>query len=741
MNDRRQEEQHFTAAKLAGLPGMPKRPGEIPRKMKQLGITGRAKQGQGGGKEYPLSALPIETREAIARRMISTAAALPPADTIPLFVDRPAGSAPAAFSSTPDARAEQLAHEFEAKPDKQKAAARDALAIVQRWAELVARGFTWRAAAPALAEKHGISPATLYRWWRAVKCQPRHLWLYLLVDGYPGRRARQEMSAEAWEILKADYLRRERPTAKACIDRLRRRAKERPDWVIPSDRTLERRLDEISEVVKTMSREGPTAAKQMYPSQQRLKGHLHALAIINGDGYKHNLWVRFPDGEVRRAQTWYWQDVYSSKILGWRTDKTEHTDVIRLSFGDLIEAHGIPEAVVVDNTYAAANKTMTGGARHRFRFKVREEEPLGVFQLLNVPYHPTTPAWGQAKPIERAFGVGGVGEYIDKAPEFAGAWTGSNTLDKPEYDGKHRAIELADLERVIAREIAAWNARAGRRGAMHTGGKSCDALFAASYEAAAAAIRRPTEAQRRLWLLATEPVQASSRNGEITLNAGRVVGERLSNRYWSEELAEHAGRPVVARFDPKRLHQGVHVYTLDGRYICYADCVKPGGFNDANAGREHSRARGSYLRGARQMLEAETRMDALEAGKALAGGDGPVIPAPAAVRGKVVRGDFRDPLQRPHREAAPDTPEEARERAALAQEMTDLAAGKRATVVALAVDDPGANYRRWCALDRRLAAGEAVTDREREWHASYRASGEWATMDAMAQDFPQLKEA
>jgi len=32
--------------------------------------------------------------------------------------------------------------------------------------------------------------------------------------------------------------------------------------------------------------------------------------------------------------------------------------------------------------------------------------------------------WGQAKPVERAFGVGGLEEYVDKHPALAGAYTG-----------------------------------------------------------------------------------------------------------------------------------------------------------------------------------------------------------------------------------------------------------------------------------------------------------------------------
>lgn len=204
--------------------------------------------------------------------------------------------------------------------------------------------------------------------------------------------------------------------------------KQNKDWTIPANRTLLRRLKAIPRAVQTLAHQGSNALRDLYPAQQRSKAALHALAIINGDGYKHNLWVRFPHGEIARAKTWYWQDVYSSRVVAWRVDKTEHTDMIRLAFGDLVEQYGIPEAVLLDNTLAAANKTMSGGVKHRFRFKVREEEPDGVFKLLGCRVMWATPRHGQAKPVERAFGVGGVGEYIDKAPEVAGCWTGASPV-------------------------------------------------------------------------------------------------------------------------------------------------------------------------------------------------------------------------------------------------------------------------------------------------------------------------
>ena len=679
-----------------------------------------------GGKRrlYAIDDLPGDIQAALAKRLIVSSSAdrvsAPPGEQLVAGLSIPAPAH--------DARAAALAAQFEARSEKRKSAARTELAIVQQYRALVARGFKEKHARAAAAGAHQVDGSTVWRLWRCVRSEPPHLWLYCLGGDYPGRTARAPMSAEAWEALKADYLRPERPTAKACINRLRRAA-EAKGWAIPKTRTLERRLAELPRSLTVLARHGSKAAAQLYPAQVRDKRALSALAIVNGDGYKHNLWVEFPDGEIVRAKTWYWQDVYSNAVLAWRTDKTEHTDMIRLSFGDVVEQYGIPERVVLDNTLAAANKTMSGGVKHRFRFRVRDDEPLGVFPLLIGP-DPiiwATPGHGQAKPVERAFGIGGVGEIVDKAPEFSGAWTGGSPLDKPDYDGKTRAIPLAELEAVIAREIAAWNAHPGRRSAIARG-RSYWNVFHESYQAAP--IRRATEAQRRLWLLATEPVRAASRDGAISLDAGRAAG--MANRYWSEALIDYAGRQVVAKFDPKRLHEGVHVYTLDGRYITFAVCYEAKGFADRDAGREHNRARRQFVKGAKLQLAAERRMGALEAARTYAAAGPGTIPAPAIARGAVVRGEFRDPLERPVPHAESDTPEEAAARAALAEEL-------RATRPSVEQDE-WAPYRRCYSIEQRLAAGEPASEEERAWMDSYRQSTDYRTFAALAVDFPEKLE-
>jgi Mu transposase/Mu DNA binding protein/Mu DNA-binding protein/Mu transposase-like protein len=705
---------HFSASELAGLPGLPTTARRVLERAKREIWPSRHRHGNGGGREYPITCLPAVTQAALAEKVLSAA----PAASSSSFAaaahfsstrgEVAAGDPTlAAPGSTPGPRSESLAAAFDAKPESLKADARERLAIVQEYAQLLGRGFKRDAVIAAVTKERSVSAATLSRYLGLVKGKPQHEWLFGLCPRYAGRTARADMSAEAWEFLKAEYLSQERRSAAACIDRLRRAARGR-DWIIPRDRTLRRRLAGIDRMVRVIAREGRKAAMQLYPAQARVRAALQALSIINGDGYKHNLWVVDGQGETFRAKTWFWQDVYSSKILAWRTDRTEHTGQIQLSFGDVCERHGIPDAVLLDNTLAAANKTMSGGIRHRFRFKVREDEPLGVFALFNVRVHWATPGHGQAKPIERVFGIGGIGEYVDKAPEFKGAWAGSSTQDKPEYDGSTKAVPIEQLHQVIAREVEAWNVREGRRGAIAKG-RSFEAVFAESY--ASVTVRKPSEAQRRLWLLSTQEVPVA-RDGTIVLDAGRMVGERRANRYWNAELGELHGKKVSARFDPQRLHEGVHVYTADGRYVCFANCINPAAFNDQDAAREHSRNRRQFIKGARLQLDATVRMDTLTTARLLPGKGAATAAEATIATPKVLRGEFRDPLERPRIESQPLSADAQ----AFMDQIEAEGTAPEVNVYALTSDPKRHEY--WKVIDARRAAGETLSERDEDfWKA------------------------
>lgn len=597
-------ERWYCAAELAGLPSLPATHSAVLRQAKRCGWQSRARAGRGGGQEYSFSSLPPVTQAALLLREQPAIERKP----------KPALS---------DERIASIWQRFERVKQPLKDTAGRRLKALHAVESLVHGGTSLMQAREIVAAQlqrenmPAASAVSIARWQDLVRDAHRSDWLALLVPQYTGRTATASIPPAAWELFKADWLRVEAPSAESCYARLQRIATANPDWpALPSLRTFMRRIErELPRGVRVLARQGEEALMRTYPAQERDRSVFAALDGVNADGHVWDVAVRFPDGTIGRPVIVGWQDLASGKLLAWRMDQTESSDLVRLAFADMVTRYGIPRACWLDNGRAFASKFLTGGTPNRYRFKVRAEDPVGIITGLGVHVHWVTPYQGQAKPIERAWRD--FCDSIAKHPAFAGAWMGNNVLAKPENYGS-RAIEWATFAAVVDDEIAAHNARVGRR-AKVCGGRSFDETFSASY--AHASIRKATSDQLRMLLLAADAVTASAQDGSV-----RVAG----NRYWCEALSGHAGRKVVLRFDPMALHTAVHCYALDGAYIGEAECIASVGFADTNASREHARAKQQYRRANKLVLDAERRMDAASVAAQLPRVESAPLP-PAAV--------------------------------------------------------------------------------------------------------------
>jgi putative transposase len=475
----------------------------------------------------------------------------------------------------------------------------------------------------------GSSPSALGHWAKRVQGASRHDWTALLIPDWCGRKKTSEIEPAAWGIYKDNYLRPERPSSSSCYRLVERTAKTNPHWApLPNEKTFLRRVRrELLPQTIVLAREGLEAAEKGFPAQERDRSGFAALEGVNADGHMFDVAVTFPDGTTGRPIILGWQDLYSGKILAWRMDQTESSDLVRLSFCDLVRTYGIPGKCWLDNGRAFASKKITGGSANRYRFKVKEEDPEGIISALGTQVHWVKPYHGQSKPIERAWRD--FCDSIAKHPAFAGAYLGNNVMNKPENYGS-RTVPWADFERVVNEEIAAHNARPGRRSKV-CAGRSFDDTFAEAYSRAT--IRKASSEQLRTLLLAAEAVSASATDGSVRLSG---------NRYWVEALSAYAGRKVVVRFDPMSLHTAVHVYQLNGVYIGEAACIASVGFADTNAAREHARAKKTWVRAAKTQLEAERRMTAAEVAAQLPSMPPAQLP-PAAVIAPVFGNKIKKP--------------------------------------------------------------------------------------------------
>ena len=558
----------FNAREIAEakLPGMPESERRIQQIAQSNNWPSRERKAQAGGQEYPLGVLPLAAQAVMALRQ-SEMAPKP----------RASAEAQAWFDRLP-------------KTKRDKALAK--LQALEAVEAMIRSGMPKVSSMHMVAAHVGVQTSTLYAWEATVMPWDRQDWAVALAPRHSGASSAAECEGDAWETIKADWLRPEKPSFAACYRRLQAVALEQ-GWTVPAARTLERRLKALPEGVRVLKREGQEKLKRMFPAQERDKSMFHALEAVNADGHKWDVMVRWPDGTIGRPMMCVFQDLFSGKILSWRVDRTATRHLVRLAFGDLVENYGVPDHCWLDNGRDFASHWITGGTKNRYRFKVRDDEPQGLLPQLGVQVHWTNPYSGQSKPIERAF-RDFAGDTA-KHPAFAGAYLGNSPVTKPANYG-NAAVDSETFLRIVAAGVAEHNARTGRLSKVCQG-RSFDSVFAESY--AASLIRRPSEHQRRLWLLAAESVLVSRTDGSITL---------MGNRYWAEALHAWRGQRVIVRFDPDALHDDLHIYRPDDGYLCTAPVIDAAGFADADKAREHNQRRKQLMKGVAMQADAMLRM-------------------------------------------------------------------------------------------------------------------------------------
>jgi transposase InsO family protein len=640
----------------------------------------RRRVGKGGGWEYHWHLLPDRAR----RKLLAAALTATPASP----------ARPVAPTLTRDAAWEW--YEGLPQPVKDKAHAR--LKIVLEVEALEAVNDRGRHMAVAdVARLSGTGARTIWSWFAmidGVRADDRLPYLAPRNRAQAARPRAKECEPAFFDWIASAYLRLAGPCFTDCYRDAVKVAVAK-GWDTLPERTMRRRLDRtVSRATQVLAREGVDALKRLYPAQVRDKTALVAMEAVNADFHRFDVFVRWPapfgqnePGPVVRPQMVAFQDIYSGKIVAWRIDQTPNSTAVQLAAGDMIETYGIPRHVLFDNGREFAAKSITGGASSRFRFKVKEDDPQGLFTALGCEIHWATPYHGQAKPIERAFRD--MCSSIAKDVRFDGAYTGNSPMAKPEDYGS-RAIDLDYFLTVLAERIAEHNTRQNRRSPV-AWQRSFAEVFDESY--ATAPIRKATEAQRRLWLLGAEGLRADTQTGEVWF---------MGNQFWDPWMADIAGQRIIARFDPADFHAGLHIYSQDGAYLGHAPVREAKGFFDADEARTTARARKEWMNAEKKALAALKRYDAAQLGAML---DAVAPPDPTPVEAKVVKPVFGTP---------------ARVIAERGVEVTGVVASLAAhRPPAAAEDGPRALFRRALALERQLDAGEVLTVEQERWLRGY----------------------
>ncbi|MEM9968466.1 MAG: transposase domain-containing protein [Pseudomonadota bacterium] len=678
----------LAAAKLPDLPGSKR---GINYKAETFGwqqIPGcaRRKAGRGGGWQYHWSVLPSAAQKAL------------------LSAKQAAPNAPMGRDLAWDQYA-QLSQ-------KAKDIAKARLEGLQHLELLVAAGTTHVAAASEVGRLNGVSVRTVYNWLNMIAgVEAADRLAYLAPKHQIAERKSQPDRAVRpfMDRLKSQYLQLAGQTFRKCYRDAVKKAKAE-GWPILEEKTAKRRLEkEVPRVAIVFAREGVLGLERCFPAQIRDRSSLGALGAVSADCHKFDVFVQWPDGTINRPQMVAFQDLYSNKLLSWRVDHTPNKVMVMSAFGELVERWGIPRKCQFDNGREFANKWMTGGTPTRFRFKVREDEALGVLPMMGIDIHWASPGRGQSKPIERAFRD--LASDVAKDPRFHGAYVGNRPDAKPENYGS-RAIPIDTFLKVLDGGIEEFNARDGRLTDV-AAGRSFDEAFEESF--ATSVIRKATDEQRRLWLMGQHECKLNRQNGSIKFQ---------SNVYHSYWMSDHPKREVVARFDPEDLHSGLHVYDIDGTYLGFAECQQKIGFFDLASAQKQARKTARIKRAQKQLLKAQRP---LSISKISADLDAIAPGSEEDLVAKVVAPEFgrksASVEMKPLRYHSVDDPAVTAEHEAIICELS-----ARLEAKATPQEDANARFLRFQAIKDRADGGERIGTEEARKLRSYMETAEYQAL-------------
>ncbi|MEM6726908.1 MAG: transposase domain-containing protein [Pseudomonadota bacterium] len=680
-------QEWFTAKELAesGLPGVPTSTRGVNAWATSIAAADkvRGRDGKGGGREFHYSALPLPAQRAL----MATVSDITPEQ---------------------EARA-ALWRAYDALPEGSRAKAAERLKAVENVHRLATSGLKKDVAVRETAAVMGASTRSIWAWLALVEKRDRRDWLAALA---PKRRGPAPTAPEEQTegdtfmgVFKSLALRLGEPSFRDCHRKTCLIAKKRGWPEISYQKALRQLRRDVPMELEVFKRRGWQALQTLYPSQIRDRSGFEAMEAVNADCHKIDVFVRWPDGTVNRPQIVAFQDLYSGKILSWRVDFTPNKVMVMAAFGEMVDLYGIPRHCTFDNGMEFASKDLTGGAKTRYRFKVREDEPLGILPMFGIEMHWATPGHGQAKPIERTFRD--FAYDIARDVRFQGAYVGNKPTAKPENYGE-RAVPFEEFMAVLAEGIDEMNARPGRQSRVCQG-RSFDDAFAASY--ATAQIMKATAEQRRLWLMGHAVVTVHADQARIMLH---------KNEYFSPWLVNYAGQKLVARFDPEDLHAGLYLYGKDGAYLGEVDCRQAIGFYDMAGARAAGKQR-SDLRKAMKAMEAAQVPHAVKDLAGMLRESAPEEPARAALEARVVA--LPTPKAPMPRRAAPEPVADAAIEARRETLIVSLSARKGEDTP----DEPEGAALFWRAqeIEQRQAEGLAVGSADATWLAGYQRTPQY----------------
>lgn len=505
------------------------------------------------------------------------------------------------------------------KPGSVQEEARRRVKILDEFKALLKSGCKQKDALKIITSRYErVSKPTIWRWQEKTEGHTRQYWEALLAPDYQGR-SRSEIPKAAWDFFIQHYLHQGKPDA-SVIHRLTCQAANEHGWGnLPSCKTFERRIKaDIPENALILARQGVTALRQSLPHLKRDYTTLKLHELWESDGRKADIFCRWPDGTICRPMVVIWREVRTRVVLSVRIYTTTNTALIIESLESaLYRAQAIPEGMILDNGRDYASKSLTGGQKTRYRFTIKENEPIGALTRLGIAVHWATPYHGAAKPIESFWGK--LARSTDCL--FPKAYTGRNPVERPEDTHQNHAIPVEQFAARLVQAIHEYHHTV--HGGQGMQGKTPLQLYEELSRTHQP--RQPTSAQLRSIRPVVKRLKLRDQYcfefklegfGTVTYIPAESMDLRRGREY--DVLPDHANPKA-----PALVYDG-EKYLGDAHYQVHTP------FLDKDAGRETMRARSSSVKNSKKTLDTVKR-EALPAIPKSGTGILPELPLPEGI--------------------------------------------------------------------------------------------------------------
>ena len=475
---------------------------------------------------------------------------------------------------------------FERLPGSIQEKAKKKLPAVQRFHSFDGSDVPLKERYALVAREAGKSVDAIRNWVGLCKNQRPDDWFVALAPKHRGPQHRAEISRECLDLIEAEFFKLSEPSLMPIYRRAKVLA-QKHGWKLPGYHAVKKMLRGRPHWFWVLRREGPTAFAALWPSQRRDYSTLKLHEMWCSDGHMADVFVRWPDNSVTRPIIVAWTDIRSRVCLGYAVGRVESADLIRIAFKNAAEnAKALPGAVYVDDGRGYMSKLLTGGMQTRFRFKVREEDPLGIFPLLGIAVTAALPYNARSKPIESWWRT-----LAEMDRRFDGAYVGNRPGARPEDCDPRNAVPIAQYLAAIKETLAIYHAQEHRGDAMD--GRSPRSVYEALLPQTV--VRSPTREQLRLCMLAAVQIKLDPIDGCV-----RILG----NRYWVEALSSLPRNVTyTARFNPCDAADPVAVYR--GEVLqCEPKLIERSGFRDQQAAKDHARAHRRHLKSLKDQDQA-----------------------------------------------------------------------------------------------------------------------------------------